>query len=430
MCVDCGGAKEDDMKKSLLLIWIMGLCMSLGAREEGIEEIQRNINLNTDKLQETTAQKNKLSTHLNSLGSAINQKYQQSQELAKQIQSIQKNIDKNQAQSQVQEKALEEYRLYLNNLKRNRLKIQDEVTTLLLKDIVFVMVLDTQNLASAEDLILQEVFKQLSQSSRDQLASLNLQEEQINNKIAQISNNITQISTIINAQKDRKRNLQLVVGAQQKIIESMRAELALYNKKLETLDQERKGLDKLLASLNIVKMAKEKELERKRAQKDREQAPRPSIEGIEAPIEVRQVASSYHDIMTITYKGPKTISPLSNYKVVQKFGPYFDPVYKLKIFNESITLVSTKPNAVVRSVFDGRVVYAKEVPILKKVIIIEHKDGMHTIYSQLDKIAPTIRHGLRVQKGYVIGRIDQRLSFEVTLKDKHIDPLELIAQSQ
>ncbi|WP_104695199.1 murein hydrolase activator EnvC family protein [Helicobacter salomonis] len=418
------------MKKSLLLIWIMGLCMSLGAREEGIEEIQRNINLNTDKLQETTAQKNKLSTHLNSLGSAINQKYQQSQELAKQIQSIQKNIDKNQAQSQVQEKALEEYRLYLNNLKRNRLKIQDEVTTLLLKDIVFVMVLDTQNLASAEDLILQEVFKQLSQSSRDQLASLNLQEEQINNKIAQISNNITQISTIINAQKDRKRNLQLVVGAQQKIIESMRAELALYNKKLETLDQERKGLDKLLASLNIVKMAKEKELERKRAQKDREQAPRPSIEGIEAPIEVRQVASSYHDIMTITYKGPKTISPLSNYKVVQKFGPYFDPVYKLKIFNESITLVSTKPNAVVRSVFDGRVVYAKEVPILKKVIIIEHKDGMHTIYSQLDKIAPTIRHGLRVQKGYVIGRIDQRLSFEVTLKDKHIDPLELIAQSQ
>ncbi|WP_121022549.1 murein hydrolase activator EnvC family protein [Helicobacter vulpis] len=414
-------------------VWRMALvagclCVGLWGKEEGIEEIQRNINLNTNKLQETTAQKQKLSTHLNSLGNAINQKYQQSQELAKQIQVIQKSIDKNQAQSLAQEKSLGEYRAYLNDLKHNRLKIQDEVTTLLLKDILFVMVLDTQNLADTQDLMLQEVFKRLSLSSKNQLANLNFQEEQISAKIAQLSSNISQISAVINAQKDRKRNLQLVVEAQQKIIESMRAELVLYNKKLETLDRERKGLDQLLASLNIVKLAKEKEMERKRAQRE-SPPPKPSIEGIEAPIEVRQVASSYHNILTIAYRGPKTIAPLSSYKVVQKFGPYFDPVYKLKIFNESITLVSTKPNAVVRSVFDGRVVYAKEVPILKKVIIIEHKDGMHTIYSQLDKIAPTIRHGLHVQKGYVIGRIDQRLSFEVTLKDKHIDPLDLIAQS-
>ncbi|WP_120946221.1 murein hydrolase activator EnvC family protein [Helicobacter labacensis] len=405
------------------------LCAGLGGKEEGIEEIQRNINFNTNKLQETTAQKQKLSTHLNSLGNAINQKYQQSQELAKQIQVIQKSIDKNQAQSLAQEKALGQYRAYLDDLKHNRLKIQDEVTTLLLKDILFVMVLDTQDLANTQDLMLQEVFKRLSLSSKNQLANLNFQEEQISAKIAQLSSNITQISATINAQKDRKRNLQLVVETQQKIIESMRAELVLYNKKLETLDRERKGLDQLLASLNIVKLAKEKEIERRRAQQEREQTPQPSIEGIEAPIEVRQVASSYHNILTIAYRGPKTIAPLSSYRVVQKFGPYFDPVYKLKIFNESITLVSTKPNAVVRSVFDGRVVYAKEVPILKKVIIIEHKDGMHTIYSQLDKIAPTIRHGLHVQKGYVIGRIDQRLSFEVTLKDKHIDPLDLIAKS-
>ncbi|MFC3846935.1 murein hydrolase activator EnvC family protein [Helicobacter baculiformis] len=408
---------------------VMGwLCVGLGAEGDGIEEIQRNINLNTNKLQETTAEKNKLSNHLTTLGNAINQKYQQSQELARQIQSIQKSIDKNQAQSQAQEKSLGEYRLYLNNLKQNRLKIQDEITTLLLKDVIFALVLETQHLVSTEDLMLQEVFKRINQRSKNQLATLNLQEEQIASKITQLSNNINQISSTINAQKDRKRNLQLVVEAQRKIIESMRAELTLYNKKLETLDKERKGLDQLLASLNIVKLAKEKEIAR--VQKEHEQIPKPALEGIEAPIEVRQVASSYHDILTITYRGPKTISPLSSYRVVQKFGPYFDPVYRLKVFNESVTLVPTKPNAVVRSVFDGRVVYAKEVPILKKVIIIEHKDGMHTIYSQLDKIAPTIRHGLYVQKGYVIGRIDQRLSFEVTLKDKHINPLELIARIQ
>ncbi|WP_104733452.1 murein hydrolase activator EnvC family protein [Helicobacter felis] len=414
------------MRKCVLALLIGLLCAA--SKEEGIEEIERNIHLNTNKLQEATAQKTKLSNHLNTLGNAINQKYKQSQELARQIRDIQKNIDKNQAQNQAQEKTLGEYRTYLNSLKKNRLKIQDEVTTLLLKDIVFVMVLESQDLVSTEDLMLQELFKRLSQSSKNRLENLSIQEEQVNAKIAKISDSIAKISATIDVQKDRKRDLQLIVEAQQKLIESMRAELQVYNKKLETLDKERRGLDQLLASLNIVKLAKQKEMENKKASNN-EEGSKSALGGIEAPIEVRQVASSYRDIVTIAYHGPKTISPLSSYKIVQKFGPYFDPVYRLKVFNESITLVPTRPNAVVRSVFDGRVVYAKEVPILKKVIIIEHKDGMHTIYSQLDKIAPTIKHGLHVQKGYVIGRIDQRLSFEVTLKDKHINPLELIAQN-
>ncbi|WP_104726409.1 murein hydrolase activator EnvC family protein [Helicobacter felis] len=414
------------MRKCVLALLIGLLCAA--SKEEGIEEIERNIHLNTNKLQEATAQKTKLSNHLNTLGNAINQKYKQSQELARQIRDIQKNIDKNQAQNQAQEKTLGEYRTYLNSLKKNRLKIQDEVTTLLLKDIVFVMVLESQDLVSTEDLMLQELFKRLSQSSKNRLENLSIQEEQVNAKIAKISDSIAKISATIDVQKDRKHDLQLIVEAQQKLIESMRAELQVYNKKLETLDKERRGLDQLLASLNIVKLAKQKEMENKKANNN-EEGSKSALGGIEAPIEVRQVASSYRDIVTIAYHGPKTISPLSSYKIVQKFGPYFDPVYRLKVFNESITLVPTRPNAVVRSVFDGRVVYAKEVPILKKVIIIEHKDGMHTIYSQLDKIAPTIKHGLHVQKGYVIGRIDQRLSFEVTLKDKHINPLELIAQN-
>ncbi|WP_104741640.1 murein hydrolase activator EnvC family protein [Helicobacter ailurogastricus] len=409
------------MKKRAVLL---GCCLIFGVlKSQPIEEIDKNISLNQDKLKATALEKTKISSHLSSLGTAINQKYRQSQELSQQIQSIQKEIDKNQAQNQAQEKSLEENRLFLESLQKSRSKIQDSVTTLLLKDILLVMVLDKQDLATPEDIMLQTAFKYLNHDSRSRLATLNAQEEQINGRIAQIIRNINQMSATIDAQKGRKRNLQSMVIAQQKLIENMRAELAVYNKKLENLDKERKGLDQLLASLNIIK-------QRKLEQQKHPQKEEPPSTGLQAPLEVRQVASSYRDITTIAYNGPKTIAPLTSYKIVQKFGPYFDPVYKLKVFNESVTLASTKPNAVVRSIFDGRVVYAKEVPILKKVIIIEHKDGMHTIYSQLDKIAPTIRHGLRVQKGYVIGRIDQRLSFEVTLKDKHINPLEIIARTQ
>ncbi|WP_104641324.1 murein hydrolase activator EnvC family protein [Helicobacter bizzozeronii] len=414
--------------KTLRVMGLVGLFSMglLGNKGAGLEDINRNIILNQNKLEETTLEKNKLSNHLNSLGNAINQKYQQSQELSQQIQALQKSIEKNQAQNLLQEKSLEQHRSLLDSLKKDRHQIQDAVTGVLLKDLLFVLVLEQESLATPEDLILQEIFKHVNQDSKIKLADLNLKEEQINSKITQITQNINQINKTIGAQKDRQRNLEIMVSEQQKLIATMRAELADYNKRLTALDKERKELDQLLASLNIIKRNKEKELERE--QHNKQKAPR-AIGGIQAPLEVRQVANSYRDIVTIAYNGPKTIAPLANYKIVQKFGPYFDPVYKLKVFNEYITLVSTKPNAVVRSIFDGRVVYAKEVPILKKVIIIEHKGGMHTIYSQLDKIAPTIRHGLRVQKGYVIGRIDQRLSFEVTIKDKHIDPLEIIAQT-
>ncbi len=115
--------------------------------------------------------------------------------------------------------------------------------------------------------------------------------------------------------------------------------------------------------------------------------------------------------------------------MVQKFDPYIDPVYNLKIFSESITLVSKTPNALVRNVLDGKIVFAKEINMLKKVVIIEHKNGIRTIYSQLDKIAPTIKSGIRIQKGYVLGRIERRLGFEVTMREKHINPLELIARN-
>lgn len=77
---------------------------------------------------------------------------------------------------------------------------------------------------------------------------------------------------------------------------------------------------------------------------------------------------------------------------------------------------------------DGKVVFAKETPVLKKVVIIEHANSIHTIYAYLDKIAPTIRPGLRIKKGYIVGKVDERLGFEVTQKDRHIDPLELIGE--
>ena len=98
----------------------------------------------------------------------------------------------------------------------------------------------------------------------------------------------------------------------------------------------------------------------------------------------------------------------------------------MKFFYENIILVPKNRNADVKNVLDGKVVFAKDNPVIKKVVIIEHKDSLYTVYAYMDRISDTIKPGVFVKKGYTIGKVHEKLSFEVTQKDKHIDPLQLI----
>jgi murein DD-endopeptidase MepM/ murein hydrolase activator NlpD len=111
---------------------------------------------------------------------------------------------------------------------------------------------------------------------------------------------------------------------------------------------------------------------------------------------------------------------------VKKFGPYTDPIYDIKIFNESVSLQPALKNAKVKTVLNGKVILAKETSLLNNIVIIEHDAGMHTIYAHLSQIAPNITKGKRLKKGSIIGRVNDELMFEVTQQNYHIDPMQLI----
>ena len=78
------------------------------------------------------------------------------------------------------------------------------------------------------------------------------------------------------------------------------------------------------------------------------------------------------------------------------------------------------------NVLDGTVVYAQKTPIMGGMVIVKHKNGLHTIYGHLSEIAPNVRVGKRLKKGYVLGRIDKDLSFKATVDGKLINPSRLI----
>lgn len=142
--------------------------------------------------------------------------------------------------------------------------------------------------------------------------------------------------------------------------------------------------------------------------------------------QVQQINSSYKAEPTYSYSGGKTISPISGASVVKRFGTYEDPVYKIKIFNDSITLLAPYPNSDVVSVLNGKVVFAGNSSMLGNVVVVAHAGNIHTVYAGLSIIPSSVTVGTNVPKGYVIGKVIRKLLFEATKNSKHIDPLKLI----
>ncbi|WP_120941312.1 murein hydrolase activator EnvC family protein [Helicobacter pylori] len=392
------------------------LATLLSANTQKVSDIAKDIQHKETLLKKTHEEKNQLNSRLSSLGEAIRSKELQKAEIGRQMIALKKSLEKNRNESLAQEKVLTNYRKSLDHLQKQRSFLQKKVFDTLLQDFLFSQALKRQNLASSNDVILQVAFENLHQSTLSKMSQLSQEEKDLNAQALKVKSSIQKISSVIDEQKTREVTLKSLQTEQDKLILSMQKDYAIYNQRLTLLEKERQNLNALLKRLNIIKQ-------------NRENEERVSLKKYSQALEVKQVASSYQNINTTSYNGPKTIAPLNDYEVVQKFGPYIDPVYNLKIFSESITLVSKTPNALVRNVLDGKIVFAKEINMLKKVVIIEHKNGIRTIYSQLDKIAPTIKSGMRIQKGYVLGRIEQRLGFEVTMREKHINPLELIAHN-
>ncbi|GHS00965.1 peptidase M23 [Helicobacter pylori] len=395
---------------------VLLLATLLFANTQKVSDIAKDIQHKETLLKKTHEEKNQLNSRLSSLGEAIRSKELQKTEIECQMVALKKSLEKNRNESLAQEKVLTNYRKSLDHLQKQRSFLQKRVSDTLLEDFLFSQALKGQNLASSNDVILQVAFENLHQSTLSKMSQLSQEEKELNAQALKVKSSIQKISSVIDEQKNREVALKSLQTEQNQLILSMQKDYAIYNQRLTLLEKERQNLNALLKRLNIIKQ-------------NRENEERVSLKKSSQALEVKQVASSYQNINTTSYNGPKTIAPLNDYEVVQKFGPYIDPVYNLKIFSESITLVSKTPNALVRNVLDGKIVFAKEINMLKKVVIIEHKNGIRTIYSQLDKIAPTIKSGMHIQKGYVLGRIEQRLGFEVTMREKHINPLELIVRN-
>lgn len=336
-------------------------------------------------------------------------------ELSDQIQVLNLQTNKLEANAKAQNKELQTLSSQNKELLKSKALMENKLIVLMAKDFAYDLPIPQGYIESKESFMAFEVLEGLDRVLSEEIFKLSKDYEDITRLIDNKQAQIQKINLNLKDYNDQIVKLQLLKQNQLNEINKQKTDRSIYAKKLENLQAQQEELRKTLNQLKIIQNKKQEET------KDNKSKPSNNKQTI------RQLGSSYQSGNIKKYTGKKTIAPLDSFTVKQKFGNYLDPIYNIKIFNENVILRSTKSDATVRSVLDGKVVFAKDTSMLQRVVIIEHNNGIHTIYAHLDKIAPTIKVGKNVKKGSVVGRIKNDLTFEVTQENFHINPLELIS---
>ena len=269
---------------------------------------------------------------------------------------------------------------------------------------------------TTESIITEEILNELNQQTQRKINRLEQEHNSNVKTIRSYQSRTDKLQNDINTIDKQKAELLEVREKSKRSITKMQKDKKKYKHSIDKLLAQKRSLKSTLARLNIIQSEETKKTVTAKTRRTKK--------GSTAKVTKR--GSSYQSVKSKKYRGKKTIAPLSGYRVVKKFGPYTDPIYKIKIYNESVSLQPNQRNAKVKTVLNGKVILAKKTQLLDNVVIIKHANGLHTIYAHLDQIAPTIKKGKRVKKGAVIGRVDSELTFEVTQNSYHIDPMTLI----
>ena len=310
-------------------------------------------------------------------------------------------------------------------LERTQKELEQNMIRIIAEDLSFDLLMSaTEGKQSEESIISSQILTKLNAIAKEDFKRLSQNYEDTIEKIKNKSNKITEINSSIKNYRRKQSDLQNLESTQKNTINGLKRDKEIYSKKLAKLQAQQDELRKTLEQLAIMQKQEDEAARAAREKQEKAAASKGGKKGEKS----QPMGGGYQTSSVKKYSGAKTIAPLDSYTVKQKFGNYVDPIYNIKIFNESVTLRSTTPDAKVKSVLNGKVVFAKATPMLENVVIIENENGIHTIYAHLSQIAPTVKVGSVVQKGYVIGRVRNDLTFEVTQRNYHIDPLEIISK--
>lgn len=394
--------------------------------------IDKKIEQNKKILSSKEKEKQTTTLKIKELADKIEEQNQNITNLEQEINDINSDIEKHQKLLEDSQSELENLRTKSNELIKEKNSNETEIINTIVEEFSTSMALKLASEDSLQELIDSEIFSLLSENAKNKVIKLNDNYNIVSQSAKDNQNDIKRISSYIQERQKTKNRLTTLKEKHAVSLVDIEKQHKDYQEELTKVVEKQTELNKLLGELNILKEAERKKAieAKKTSDDDYSQMQTTDVRNQkfakDLNLDVRKIGSSTDGIEIVKYKGAKTIAPLKSFKVVKNFGTYYDPIYKIKLFNESIVLQATNSESKVVSVLNGKVVYAKKnAGMLDNVVIIQHEGGLHTIYSHLDEIAPNLVVGKWVQKGSVVGRVNNILTFQVTKDSAHIDPKDL-----
>ena len=418
--------------------------------------IDKKIQKNKQSLNSSAKQEETTSLKIKELAEKIESQNSNIINLEKDIKQVNSDIDEHQKLLEDAKEKLDQLKSKSTDLIKEKTSNEEQIVNTIIEEFSISLALKLASENSLQELIDSEIYTLLSQHSKDKVLKLNNNYNVLSTNTKSNQKDIEKIASYIEDRQKTKEKLTSLKEKHSSSLVNLEEQHKSYQEELNKVAKQQDSLKNLLAELNILKEEENKKAEEEKrerlqqllAQKkadskktireeaqEEDKAPNDEIQTAEVRnqryaknlnLDVRKIGSSTDGVKIVKYKGESTIAPLRSFKVVKNFGTYYDPVYKIKLFNESIVLKSDEPKAKVVAVLNGKVVYAKKnAGMLENVVIIQHEGGLHTIYSHLDEISPTLVVGKWIKQGYVVGRVDDSLMFQATKDSSHIDPKDL-----
>lgn len=414
-------------------VLVFALCATLFAAPTTANQTQST----KQDLKAKAEQEKKLNKKLDDLAKSILSGEENVKTTAEQISALSLQVKELESSAKAADASLNTLIAQNKDLVAEQKRIEGALLAIISKQFAYDLIVPKNYIESEESIISAEILSSLTKGSQNEVNKIAKDYSKTINSIKSQTDKIGAIKLDLAEFRSKQDKLIALQTKQKKDLAQLKSDKDSYEKELSAIQADQDELRKTLEKLAIIAKNEEEEKARaaqkakleeaKKAQKADNKAPSTQKTAQNDKNDVRQVGSSYQMSQVKRYTGAKTIAPLEKFTLKQAFGDYTDPIYKIKIFNESVVLRSASSDAVVKNVLDGKVVFAKETSLLQKVVIVENDAGIHTIYAHLSKIAPTIKVGAKLKKGYVLGRVERDLTFEVTQKNYHINPMELIA---
>ena len=394
--------------------------------------IDNKINKTSKKLKKFDKTYSKVHKNLAGTAKAIIREERNILKQEKKLQELQLELSLKEEKYQENSKELSHLLKSQEKLQKTQVKLRQDLAFMLAKNVSLSLVLDDEKAKNDEGLITEEVFESLKQITRANISVLQGNFSSNSHKIETVKVKVSKLKKAIDEIDKKRKEVLSITKNKKKKLSQLKKQKNSYRASVKKLLKQQYSLKNELSKLNIIKEDEKAKLLAQEKEKKRLALLNKQTNNRVKPTNnlptVKSRTDAYTSVKTKKYRGKKTISPLDGYTVVKRFGPYEDPIYHIKIFNESISLKPNTTNAKVKNVLNGKVILTKKTSLLNNIVIIEHDNGMHTIYAHLDKVAPTIKKGKKLKQGSIIGRVNNELMFEVTQKNFHINPLQLIAR--